>query len=299
MAYDTAIFLSALGLLAGGDIPTGIYSIGGKSPLVPQTLGEPVFGIDRHGLFEIDASVSREDRYYGDNHSFNITRWNKLVSDANTYGDGLFNFNAMKRNAADAVETSRAENPEFNMGLAFGVIYATRALITRPLPNGTNPKFANFENIAPFYLNETFPKNWYRIPDAYPLTMLLNDIGTLYHYSPQPLGNNYRGTFIPNNLTVPEAPQEIGCFAAAQLASGVPDELEPVVEAANALKNQIFKVVLGAAGCQIGDYDKASNTSYKVQNEDINGGSGSGITHLGEWDSETTKPTGKSAGDPV
>lgn len=60
MSFDIAVFLSALGLLAGGDIPTGIFSIGGQSDLVPETLGEPVYGIDRHGLFEIDASISRK-----------------------------------------------------------------------------------------------------------------------------------------------------------------------------------------------------------------------------------------------
>ena len=153
MSFDVAVFLSALGLLAGGDIPTGKYSIGGQDPRVPNTLGAPVLGIDRHGLFEIDASISRGDRYFGDNHSFNITRWNKLVDDANTYGDGLFNIEAMKHNAADAVDASRAENPEFAFGADFAVVYATRALLTRPLPNGTDPNFANFGNIAPFYLN--------------------------------------------------------------------------------------------------------------------------------------------------
>jgi len=122
MSFDLAVFLSALGLLAGGDIPTGAYSIGGADSRVPNTIG-PAYGIDRHGLFEIDASISRNDRYYGDNHSFNITRWNKLVSDANTYGDGLFNIEAMANNAADAVDTSRAENPEFTMGGNFAVIY--------------------------------------------------------------------------------------------------------------------------------------------------------------------------------
>jgi hypothetical protein len=59
MSFDVAVFLSALGLLAGGDIPTGKYTIGGRDQRVPETLGVPVYGIDRHGLFEIDASISR------------------------------------------------------------------------------------------------------------------------------------------------------------------------------------------------------------------------------------------------
>lgn len=121
-----------------------------------------MYGIDRHGLFELDASISRGDRYFGDNHSFNITRWNKLVTDANQYGDGLFNIEAMKHNAADAVDQSRATNPNFAFGGDFAVVYATRALLSRPLPNGTEPNVPDFQNIAPFYLNETFPKDWFR-----------------------------------------------------------------------------------------------------------------------------------------
>jgi hypothetical protein len=152
MSFDIAVFLSVLGLLAGGDIPTGKYTIGGEDSRVPNTLGT-AYGIDRHGLFEIDASISRGDRYFGDNHSFNITRWNKLVDDANTYGDGLFNIDAVRENAADAVEESRASNPEFTFGGNFAVVYATRALLSRPLANGTEPDTPDFKNIAPFYLN--------------------------------------------------------------------------------------------------------------------------------------------------
>lgn len=299
MSYDVAVFLSALGLLAGGDIPTGKYSIGGADSRVPDTLGSPVYGIDRHGLFEIDASISRGDRYFGDNHSFNITRWNKLVSDANTYGDGYFNIEAMKHNAADAVDASRATNPDFTFGGNFAVVYATRALLTRPLPNGTNPEAADFKNIAPFYLNETFPDHWFRIPNSYSLVDLLGDIGNLFLFKPQPLGTNYDGGFVPLNFTIPTAPAAIGCLGASLLASAAPDEVEPVVQAANALKDQIFGPLLGAAGCNIADYDTVSNASYSSSNENTNGGSGSGITHQGEFDSQSTKPTGLSAGQPT
>ena len=33
--YDLSVFLSALGLITGGDLPTGLYSIGGGTILVP------------------------------------------------------------------------------------------------------------------------------------------------------------------------------------------------------------------------------------------------------------------------
>ena len=292
MSFDIAVFLSALGLLAGGDIPTGKYSIGGQDSRVPETLGQPVYGIDRHGLFEIDASISRGDRYFGDNHSFNITRWNALVNDANTY--------AVKNNAAQRVEESRATNPEFTMGGNFAVIYATRALLTRPLPNGTAPNTPDFKNIAPFYLNETFPENWYRIPNSYSLVDLLGDIGDFFLFKPQPLGRNYNGAFVPLNISIPDAPAQIGCLGASLLASAAPGEAEEVVQAVNALKDQILSAVLGSASCNIADYEEnGGDAYYETSDENINGGSGSGITHFGEWDSQSEKPTGLSASDPV
>lgn len=298
MSYDVAIFLSVLGLLSGGDIPTGKYSIGGQDSRVPATLA-PVYGIDRHGLFEVDASISRGDRYYGDNHSFNITRWNKLVSDANTYGDGLFNIDAVRENAADAVEASRATNPEFTFGGNFAVIYATRALLSRPLANGTEPDVPDFKNIAPFYLNETFPENWYRLPNSYSLVDLVDDIVSLFLYKPQPLGSNYNGRFVPLNITIPQAPAEVGCLALRLLASAAPDEVEPVAQAVNAVKDQILSAVFNSVACSITDYDTPANASYSYPGEDTNAGSGSGITHLGEWDSQTEKPSGLSSGQPV
>jgi hypothetical protein len=297
MSFDIAVFLSALGLLAGGDIPTGIYSIGGRDSRVPETLGQPLYGIDRHGVFEIDASISRGDRYFGDNHSFNITRWNKLVSDANTYGNGLFDITAVANNAADAVEESRATNPRFTMGGNFAVIYATRALLSRPLANGSEPNVPNFKNIAPFYLNETFPDYWYRIPNSYSLVDLVGDIGQLFLFKPQPLGTNYNGSFVPLEITLPTVAGEVGCLGASLLAGAAPNLVVGVVEAANALKDQIFTAVLGQAACSIQNYDKAARAAYVVQGEDIAGGSGSGITHLGEWDAETLAPTGLSVGE--
>lgn len=62
--YDTCVFLSAVGLLAGGDIVSGAYSIGGADARVPNTLG-PSLGISKHGFFEVDNSISREDAYFG------------------------------------------------------------------------------------------------------------------------------------------------------------------------------------------------------------------------------------------
>lgn len=60
--YDTSIAVAALGLLSGGDLGTGIFSIGGEDPRVPNTFGPtfPALGVSRHGLFESDNSITRQ-----------------------------------------------------------------------------------------------------------------------------------------------------------------------------------------------------------------------------------------------
>ena len=146
---------------------------------------------------------------------------------------------------------------------------------------------------------ETFPDNWYRIPNSYSLVDLLADIGNLFLFKPQPLGANVNGHFVPLDINIPTAPEDIGCLGLTLAAGGVPDEAEPIVQAAAALFNQIFTPLLGGAGCDVTDYDEVSPAAYKVPGEDTNGGSGSGITHFGEWDSQTHKPSGLSSGDPV
>lgn len=58
LGYDVSAILSAFGLSAGGDLLSGKYSIGGQDNRVPNTLGLAP-GLDSHGVFEIDTSITR------------------------------------------------------------------------------------------------------------------------------------------------------------------------------------------------------------------------------------------------
>jgi len=59
MSYDACIGVTALGLVTGGDLITGKFSIGGADPRVPGTFA-PALGISRHGFFEVDNSMTRQ-----------------------------------------------------------------------------------------------------------------------------------------------------------------------------------------------------------------------------------------------
>ena len=75
LGYDVSAILSAFGLSAGGNLLPGKYSIGGQDNRVPNTLGLAP-GLDSHGVFEIDTSITRQDVHWGNSANFLIDRWN-------------------------------------------------------------------------------------------------------------------------------------------------------------------------------------------------------------------------------
>lgn len=94
---------------------------------MPSTLGKP-YGIDAHGRFEgktftfllnffrshsrklVDGSISRADAYFGDDHSFNVTRWDKLVNFSKTENAGLFDAQAGHADRVAKYNEARATN---------------------------------------------------------------------------------------------------------------------------------------------------------------------------------------------
>lgn len=120
--------------MAGGDLISGKYSIGGADDRVPNTIGQ-AGGIDKHGVFEIDGSITRQDTYFGNNANFILQRWEEYVAIANKNGgDFGAQTQAQDRVCSDMVaslvlaanlhglkalryDNSRATNPEFFAGV--------------------------------------------------------------------------------------------------------------------------------------------------------------------------------------
>lgn len=137
-SYGLCTGLSALGLIAGGDLVTGMYSIGGADDRVPNTLG-PALGLDKHGTFEIDNSISRQDAFFGNQADFKLDRWERLVGITEKYG-GDFGLQTFIEEKGITYDESKATNPEFFAGAKwFVVAHAERAFVYRALPNGTTP----------------------------------------------------------------------------------------------------------------------------------------------------------------
>ena len=232
--YSLSVFLSALGLLAGGDLVSGKYSIGGADPRVPNTIG-PALGLDKHGVFEIDGSITREDVYFGNNANFILQRWNEYVEIANKYG-GQFNFDTNAEDNGLRYDNSRATNPEFFAGaIWFAVSHAERVFVYEGLANGTT-KSADFANVAPFFLNETFPPDWYRRGDPFSLPSAFMEAGEMFLANPRALGANEGSVdnFVPlpgllNISNLAASPAELGCFVLENIFDLAPNQVQPTI----------------------------------------------------------------------
>jgi hypothetical protein len=112
--YDTCTFLSGLGLISGGNLPSGKWSIGGADSRVPNTLG-PALGISKHGPFEIDDSISRIDTYFGNQANFNLDRWSQLVGITKQFG-GQFSIDMFGAERKLTHEQSLNNNPIYDAG---------------------------------------------------------------------------------------------------------------------------------------------------------------------------------------
>ncbi|KAM0269064.1 hypothetical protein ACHAQH_009829, partial [Verticillium albo-atrum] len=78
--------------------------------------------IDAHGVIEHDGSLSRNDIYFGDNHSFNRTIWDSVASHFTNRTISIQTAAAARK---ARLQAAAAANPEFNLnadGVQFSFI---------------------------------------------------------------------------------------------------------------------------------------------------------------------------------
>lgn len=238
---------------------------------MPDTLG-PSLGISRHGFFEVDNSISRLDSYFGNQADFNLERFNRLVSIADKY-DGQFGNSAFAEERVLLYNEAKNSNPEFNAGVRWlGVTTAERVFIFRALPNGTEPTDANYANVAPFYMNETFPRAWFRRATPYTLEATGADIATLLATSGAltvPGVNEGLNNFVPLGMDLGSvSPQQATCFLAQAVFDETPGFLSPALAAnmdiVNAFLNGAMKPFFAPFNCAIGDNTLFANMTSQL-----------------------------------
>ena len=75
MENGIARFVTYAAHLVDGNLVTDLVSIGGKTGNTGKDTPSPAIigGMNNHGTFEGDASLTRGDAFFGDNHNLNQT----------------------------------------------------------------------------------------------------------------------------------------------------------------------------------------------------------------------------------
>ena len=129
-------------------------------------------------------------------------------------------------------DISRETNPQFLAGVVwFAVSHAERVFVYAGLANGTTPNVANYDNVAPFFLNETFPENWYRRGTPFTLASAFGNAVALYLQNPRELGGNEGlGNFVPLGTDLmTQTPAQLGCFILENFFDLAPGQILPAV----------------------------------------------------------------------
>ncbi|KAF5327643.1 hypothetical protein D9619_004133 [Psilocybe cf. subviscida] len=116
MENSRAIFITYAAHLVDGNLVTDLLSIGGKSAATGPNPPSPaiVGGLDTHAVFEGDASMTRGDAFFGDNHSFNETLFQELVTISKKFGGGFYNIASASELRFKRIQDSIATNPQFS-----------------------------------------------------------------------------------------------------------------------------------------------------------------------------------------
>ncbi|KIM85662.1 hypothetical protein PILCRDRAFT_340227 [Piloderma croceum F 1598] len=101
--------------ILNGNLITDLLSIGRKTSLTgPDPPSFSVGGLNKHNTFEGDASVSRADFYFGDNHSYNETVFEEFIRASRKSVDGRFDSKVLLDLRYQRFKDSIATNPTFN-----------------------------------------------------------------------------------------------------------------------------------------------------------------------------------------
>jgi len=116
MGNGLALTLTYAAMLVDGNMITNLLSIGSKSSKTGPDPPKPaiVGGLDTHAVFEGDASMTRGDAFFGDNHSFNETLFEELTDFSNRFGAGNYNITVAGEFRFQRIQDSIATNPEFS-----------------------------------------------------------------------------------------------------------------------------------------------------------------------------------------
>lgn len=202
MGNDLAVFTTYGAMLVDGNLITNLLSIGGKSARTGPDPPEPaiVGGLNTHAVFEGDASMTRGDAFFGDNHSFNETLFSEFSSFSNRYGAGNYNLTVAAELRWQRIQDSIATNPNFTfVSPRYFTAYAESTLPVLFVDGRVANGQLNLTNARGFFQNNQMPADFYRANASFGLREVSRAIGPIFSLHPiQPGRNNGVGNYIPD-----------------------------------------------------------------------------------------------------
>jgi hypothetical protein len=108
-----------------------------------------------------------------------------------------------------------------------------RVLVSQIFSNGTTSSTPDYQSIAPFFLNETFPNNWYRHDQQLSIPGLVSGVVEILSISgaQTPLGQNEGvNNFIPSGIDPSTfTPTQVACALLEAIMDLVPGQVSPEV----------------------------------------------------------------------
>ncbi|KAJ6513526.1 hypothetical protein DFH09DRAFT_1197223 [Mycena vulgaris] len=264
---DQASGMAALNLLTRGNPFVNKISIGGVSPFVPplpgQIDGPETQGLAKHGRVDGDASMTRSDVHIGDNRNFNQTLWDMDLEQLAKFGDDgpdgpatVFNLQTLIELKRQNLESDQVSDPEFAIPIRrLNAVFAAPSLIMTQVffflntdSNGTT-KQASKRIISFFFMNQTFPENWFRAAAPVMGSSIPGEIAAAL---PQwvPGHNDENGVFVVDPQ--PPAPFNISSGCAGHwdtLVNAVPGTLADVTGIFKQNVDMLIGILFNASGC--------------------------------------------------
>ncbi|PPQ64867.1 hypothetical protein CVT26_002585 [Gymnopilus dilepis] len=161
-----ARFLTYSTFLVNGNPLTNLMSIGDATPLTGQNPPKPatVAGLDTHNNCEGDTSMTRNDAFFGDNHSFQEDRFQNFVKYSKKYGAGKYNYTAAAQLRKFLIQDSTQRNPQFSLvSPRLFTAFAESVFPINFFVDGRDKSGQlDLDTARSFFQNMTFPPNFHR-----------------------------------------------------------------------------------------------------------------------------------------
>ncbi|KAF7773206.1 hypothetical protein Agabi119p4_5373 [Agaricus bisporus var. burnettii] len=206
MEFSLAKFVTYAAFLVDGNPITNLMSIGGKSDLTGEDPPDPatVGGLNTHAVFEGDASMTRADAFFGDNHSFNQTLWDGFVDFSNRFGAGKYNLTVATELRIQRIQDSIATNPQFSfVSPRFITAYAESTFPINFFIDGRQQDGQlDLDAAISFFRDMRYPSGFFRAPKpmgvegietiiaAHPIAAGANN-GAVNTYTPDPHSGDF------------------------------------------------------------------------------------------------------------